>query len=48
MVVGAASSWWGALGVQAGGAMGDGIMMMVWVILAVEFAVLLPARDMTT
>ena len=41
-------SWWGALGVQAGGAMGDGIMMMVWVILAVEFAVLLPARDMTT
>ena len=33
---------------QAIGAMGDGIMMMVWVVLAVEFAVLLPARDMTT
>ena len=33
---------------QAIGAMGDGIMMMVWVILAVEFAVLLTARDMTT
>ena len=40
--------WWGALRVQAVGAMGDGIMMMVWVILAVEFAVLLPARVMTT
>ena len=40
--------WWGALRGQAVGAMGDGIRMMVWVILAVEFAVLLPARDMTT
>ena len=33
---------------QAGGAMGDGIMMMVWVILAVEFAVLLPAKEVIT
>ena len=41
-------SWWGALGVQAGGAMGDGIMMMVWVVLAVEFAVLLPAKEVIT
>ena len=40
--------WWGALRVQAIGAMGDGIMMMVWVVLAVEFAVLLPAKEVIT
>ena len=33
---------------QAIGAMGDGIMMMVWVVLAVEFAVLLPAEEVIT
>ena len=33
---------------QAIGAMGDGIMVMVWVVLAVEFAVLLPAKEVIT
>ena len=33
---------------QAIGAMGDGIMMMVWVVLAVEFKVLLPAEEVIT
>ena len=33
---------------QAIGAMGDGIMMMVWVVLAVGFAVLLPAKEVIT